>query len=122
MSMILPILACTDIFITITHHFYIFQMDMTIWSNLVSKLDHISLYFLKPNNSYFSMSLMDLKKWGGMYDSYENVSKRFRTFTYFVRTFLTYLSMDLGSTRNIERSVSSNHLPDRLVLVIHGAV
>ena len=90
--------------------------------NLVSKLDHISLYFLKPNNSYFSMSLMDLKKWGGMYDSYENVSKRFRTFTYFVRTFLTYLSMDLGSTRNIERSVSSNRLPKRLVLVIHGAV
>ena len=65
------------------------------------------------------MSLKDLKKWGGMYDSYENVSKRFRTFTYFVRTFLTYLSMDLGSTRNIERSVSSYHLPDRLVLVIH---
>ena len=31
------------------------------------------------------MSLMDLKKWGGMYDSYENVYKRFRTFTYFVR-------------------------------------
>ena len=68
------------------------------------------------------MSLMDLKKWGGMYDSYENVSERFRTFTYFVRTFLTYLSMDLGSTRNIERSVSSNRLPKRLVLVIHGAV
>ena len=68
------------------------------------------------------MSLMDLKKWGGMYDSYENVSERFGTFTYFVRTFLTYLSMDLGSTRNIERSVSSYHLPDRLVLVIHGAV
>ena len=93
-------------------------MDMTIWSNLVSKLDHISLYFLKPNNSYFSMSLMDLKKWGGMYDSYENVSERFGTFTYFVRTFLTYLSTDLGSTRNIERSVSSNRLPNRLVLVI----
>ena len=57
-----------------------------------------------------------------MYDSYENVSERFGTFTYFVRTFLTYLSTDLRSTRNIERSVSSNRLPKRLVLVIHGAV
>ena len=122
MSTILPILACTDIFITITHHFYIFQMDMTIWSNLVSKLDHISLYFSNQITPTFSMSLMDLKKWGGMYDSYENVSERFRTFTYFVRTFLTYLSTDLGSTRNIETSVSSNRLPKRLVLVIHGAV
>ena len=77
MSMILPILACTDIFITITHHFYTFQMDMTIWSNLVSKLDHISLYFSNQITSTFSMSLMDLKKWGGMYDSYE---KRLQTF------------------------------------------
>ena len=97
-------------------------MDMTIWSNLVSKLDHISLYFSNQITSTFSMSLMDLKKWGGMYDSYENVSERFGTFTYFVRTFLTYLSTDLRSTRNIERSVSSNRLPKRLVLVIHGAV
>ena len=95
------------------------------YDNMVKSCQQVRSYqsiFLKPYNSYFSMSLMDLKKWGGMYDSYENVSKRFRTFTYFVRTFLTYLSMDLGSTRNIERSVSSNHLPDRLVLVIHGAV
>ena len=79
----LPILACTNIFITITHRFfYLFQMDMTNMTPPCQQVWIISVYIsLNLKTSTFSKPLMDLKKWGGMYDSYEtftNVSERLR--------------------------------------------
>ena len=69
---------------------------------------------------------MDLKKWRGMYDSYENVYKRFQNVYVFRQKHIPRIfRIPIYGPRVHEKyrkSVSFNHLPDRLVLVIHGAV